>query len=373
MDPDSIPLFDEHGTALFDQPMFNEDKKRIYDEYGRPCNPTDSRHATGKLLVQKDGTPLLDGNKKPLFFKDGHRVVGKPLYDNNGNLIFDKNLSPLYGKPVYGVVGVGKLSERLLDCSNKPMYLRPVNKQPVCDKNGLQLRDKTGELIVHKDGIPFFDKNGEHLHGQPVFDKDENPLYNYDGRGAYDIDGHLFYYVDGQPVIDKHGNPLFDKPAYDKDKKQLLDKSGKTLYGKDFRPLYWEDVYDKDGKPFSGELFYPVCTSIKVQQRGTKEDRSSSTSDKKGLITLYFYDGQLATAGGICGERNPQLGSKEKNKATKKAKTVVPVEKIPEDFDHTAALLKAISHVTEFNPDLSLERIEYSKKDLMILPENEED
>uniref|UniRef100_A0A2C9JYE1 FERM domain-containing protein n=2 Tax=Biomphalaria glabrata TaxID=6526 RepID=A0A2C9JYE1_BIOGL len=282
LEPDSIPLCDEYGKPLFDKPVYNEEGKIIFDEKGKPYDLKDAPQGSGKPLLNEDGKPLFDEKGKPLFFKDGHRVVGKPLYDNDGKPIFDRNNNPLYGKPVFGVPIYDQKGKPVCDEDGNPLYVRPIDGQPICDSRGQPLYDKKGKPLHHKDGIPFFDKSGDHLHGQPVYDKDDNPIYNNDGKGVFDRDGRQFYDDDGKPVLDKSGSPLYLKPAYDRNSKPLSNKNGQPLYGKNVKPLYWEDVYDKDGKPYFGKLYdgegnvHPILTSLKA----------SDTPDKNAVALL---------------------------------------------------------------------------------------
>lgn len=201
-------------------------------------------------MFTRDESPLLDKKGRRLYYKDGHRVMGKPLYNSSGKAIVDKSRNPLYGKPVYGV----PQEHPSIDKDDNILYLRPTKGQPVSKRNGQQLYDILGKPLQHKNGIPFFDKHGDHLHGQPVFDKDRIPIYNNDCKCVSDNEGQQFYYFDGEPVL-KSGKPLYHKAAFDKNNKILSDKNGHTLYGKDVKPLYWEDVYDKYGKPYYGELY----------------------------------------------------------------------------------------------------------------------
>uniref|UniRef100_A0A2C9L467 Uncharacterized protein n=1 Tax=Biomphalaria glabrata TaxID=6526 RepID=A0A2C9L467_BIOGL len=442
-DPDSIPLYDEKGQALFYKPVYKENGKRIYDERGRPFDSNDGFLGLGKPLFTRDESPLLDKKGRRLYYKDGHRVMGKPLYNSSGKAIVDKSRNPLYGKPVYGV----PQEHPSIDKDDNILYLRPTKGQPVSKRNGQQLYDILGKPLQHKNGIPFFDKHGDHLHGQPdssessavvllddndqtlfykpvydpdgkqlynrrgrplnpkygnakgrllvdeegipilgqegkplhykdkhkilglplfdlnrrpvcdiegnqlfgepifgeptvdesgkpvidvdgnplfsrpdgiprigkdynsilhfyksrsffdknanpllgipLYDKDDLPVYNNDAKPVYNKEGKLFYDEDGNVVLDLFGKPLYTKPACDPDRKPLQDKDGQQMFGKNFRPLYWDQVYNKNGKPYSGLLYSP---DGKVHPY--EEDKKPHDQDS---IPLYDEKGQAST------------------------------------------------------------------------------
>ncbi|BFY99164.1 hypothetical protein BsWGS_02203 [Bradybaena similaris] len=335
--------YNKHGLDRDGKDKDGYDKKDL-DKYGRknPYAPPYDKDGYNDNGFDKHGFDR-DGYDKDGFNKDG--------YDRNGR---QNPYGPPYGKDGY----------------NKNGY----------DKNGFD-RDGYDKDGYDRDG---FDRNGKKNPYGPPYGKDGYNKNGYDKDGfdkhGYDKDGfdRKGYDKDGfdRDGKDKHGKPRKDKKGGifsrikkgskgdsdaeesprgktgEKDKNNILGSASGLPYGVglgvgkgDMTGVVGEE------KSVDNKLrFIP----IPAPPKGTKD------SLKPESTMPFFHPAATSTVGRpkVPPPVLPRGSQALDDSFNYKAKTGVYSGDEEDDYDFDAALTDAIRCVTEFNPDMSVERIE---------------
>lgn len=198
--PDSAPIFDPDGNALFVEPPPPPVGRVLYVETDLPHEPV------GELVYyDEDGRPYMDEED----------VAYLPL---DGQGLFDANGNPLYIEPV---------PPRVFYMDNGEPY-DPSDGMVVYDENGQPFRSDSGEYVVPEDGQLIFDAEGHALDTEFYL----NPTGRY-----YPIDGRTETFVDD----------FYEDDPYDAfDDLNMADEYGANGYDDEF----YED--DPDGGFRSG-------------------------------------------------------------------------------------------------------------------------
>ncbi|XP_059167298.1 mesocentin-like isoform X2 [Physella acuta] len=410
------PLYDEYGKPMCEMngkqlygkpiygiPLKEKDGKIIQDSDGSPImvRPLDGQpicSKDGKQLLDSGGNPLFHETATPLYDENGNHLHGKPLYDKDGLPLYNRDGKPVYdreGKPFFNTDG-----KPVLDKSGKPTYSKPA-----FDDNGKSLQNNEGKALHGKDFRPVYWEEIFNEDGKPFFGK----VYSQDGKPhAYAIErvfipdkakkAHLVDSVSpftigfGVGKGDMTGVVGEEKEIDNKQRYMPIPKaikatreSLKTGFGDFFNPAATSTVgrgkvpppvppkanhgLDDSFNPPTvatekvkyNPNFSDVLMSsrniplVKTETRTVTYERNNFLPDLDDgiLVSAQSHSTKLQTI-----ETTTYKTERDGIEELRVVQKVVMSGDEDEDFDFDAALVDAIRSVTEFNPDMSVERIE---------------